>query len=117
MVHELPADGHGIRTIAQHLGWGRHTVQRYARAATWQELVDGCWQAPRPSKLDPSTPLTPARGRLWQRRPAVPEIGALGYTGSYPTVRDYLNQRRPEEAPLPPTVRDVTGWLTRHPTT
>src|SRR5262249_41456169 len=56
MVHELLADGHGIRTIARHLGWGRHTVQRYARAAAWQELVDGRWQAPRPSKLDPFKP-------------------------------------------------------------
>jgi hypothetical protein len=45
MVHELLAEGHGMRTIARHLGWGRHTVQRYARAATWQELADGRWQA------------------------------------------------------------------------
>ena len=34
------AQGHWIRTIARHLGRGRHTVQRYARAATWQELAD-----------------------------------------------------------------------------
>jgi len=27
-VHERLAEGHGIRTIARHLGWGRHTVQR-----------------------------------------------------------------------------------------
>jgi transposase len=53
MVHELLAEGHPIRAIARHLGWGRHTVQRYARAATWQELVDGRWQAPRASMLDP----------------------------------------------------------------
>jgi hypothetical protein len=57
MVHELLAEGHGIRTIARHLGWGRHTVQRYARAATWQELADGRWQAPRASMLDPSNPI------------------------------------------------------------
>ncbi|MEU8365363.1 hypothetical protein AB0C27_56075 [Nonomuraea sp. NPDC048882] len=31
--------GHGIRGIARQLGWGRHTVQRYARAARWTELV------------------------------------------------------------------------------
>ena len=47
MVHELLAQGHGIRTVARHLGWGRHTVQRYARAATWQELVPV--SAPTPS--------------------------------------------------------------------
>jgi hypothetical protein len=46
------------------------------------------------------------------------EITALGYTVSYSTVRDYLEQHRPAKAPLtpsPPTVREVTGWLTRHP--
>jgi hypothetical protein len=46
------------------------------------------------------------------------EISALGYTGSYSTVRDYLAEQRPAKAPLappPPTVREVTGWLTRHP--
>jgi hypothetical protein len=41
------------RQIARHLGWGPHAVQRYARAATWQELADGRWQGQRPSKLDP----------------------------------------------------------------
>ena len=46
------------------------------------------------------------------------EISSLGYAGSYATVRAYLEQRRPAKPPLlpaPPTVRDVTGWLTRHP--
>ena len=46
------------------------------------------------------------------------EIRALGYPGSYSTVRDYLDQHRPAKAPLappPPAVREVTGWLTRHP--
>lgn len=120
MVHQMLADGHGIRTIARHLGWGRHTVQRYARAATWQELVDGRWQAPRASKLDPF------KHHLHQRTgegcgnaaQLFREIGALGYDGSYSTVRDYLDQHRPAAAPLPPpppTVRQVAGWLTRHP--
>jgi hypothetical protein len=40
-VHELIAQGRGLREIARHLGWGLHTVQRYARAATWQELAGG----------------------------------------------------------------------------
>jgi hypothetical protein len=120
MVHELLAQGHGIRTIARHLGWGRHTVQRYARAATWQELVDGRWQGPHASKLDPFKPHLRQRiqegcGNVAQ---LFREIGALGYPGSYSTVRDYLDQHRPAKTPLPPappTVRDVTGWLTRHP--
>ena len=120
MVHELLAGGHGIRAIARHLGWGQHTVQRYARAATWQELVDGRWQAPHASKLDPFKPHLHQRadegcGNMAQ---LFREISALGYDGSYSVVRNYLEEHRPATAPLappPPTVRDVTGWLTRHP--
>jgi transposase len=120
MVHELLAEGHPIRAIACHLGRGRHAVQRYARAATWQELVDGRWQEPRASMLDPFKP------HLHQRVQAgcgnfaqlFREIHALGYTGSNSTVRVYLADQRPDKAsliPPPPTVRQVTGWLTGHP--
>ena len=120
MVHELLADGHGIRTIARHLGWGRHTVQRYARAATWQELADGRWQAPRVSKLDRYKPHLHQRTSEGCGNAAqlFREISALGYDGSYSTVRDYLDQHRPSATPLPPpppTVRKVTGWLARDP--
>jgi transposase len=120
MVHELLADGHTIRAIARHLGWGRHTVQRYARAATWQELVDGRWQAPRASLLDPFKPHLHQRAGEGAGNVAqlFREIRELGYDGSYSTVRDYFEQHRPATAPLlppPPSVREVTGWLTRHP--
>jgi transposase len=119
-VHELLAGGRGLREIARHLGWGLHTVQRYARAATWQELADGRWQGPRPSKLDPFKPYLDQRtgegcgngAQLFR------EIRERGYAGSYPVVRDYLSRRRPGKEPLPPappTVRDVTGWIARHP--
>jgi len=95
-------------------------VQRYARAATWQELVDGRWQAPRASKLDPFKPCLRQRTEEGCGNAAqlFREISALGYDGSYATVRDYLDQHRPDKAPLappPPTVRQVTGWLTRRP--
>src|SRR6185437_7848601 len=46
------------------------------------------------------------------------EIRDLGYDGSYSVVRNYLDQIRPARTPLPqapPTVRDVTNWLTRRP--
>ena len=120
IMHDLLNQGRGLREIARHLGWGLHTVQRYARAATWQELADGGWQQPRPGKLDPFKPHLDQRtgqgcgngARLFR------EIKALGYAGSYSVVRGYLDQRRPARTPLPPappTVRDVTGWLTRHP--
>jgi len=122
LVHELRAEGRGLREIARHLGWGLHTVQRYDRAATWQELVDGRWQAKRPSKLDPFKPYLDQHAgqghgsftRLFR------EIRELGYDGSYSVVRNYLDRTRPEKAPLgeaPPTVRDVTNWLCRRPDT
>jgi transposase len=120
LVHGLRAEGRGLREIARHLGWGLHTVQRYDRAATWQELADGRWKAPRASKLDPFKPYLREHAsaghgsiaRLYR------EIRELGYTGSYHVVRAYMDQHRPERAPLPPappTVRDATCWLTCHP--
>ena len=56
LVRRLRAEGRGLREIARHLGWGLHTVQRLDRAAAWQELADGRWKGPRPSKLDPFKP-------------------------------------------------------------
>ncbi|MGW4983877.1 hypothetical protein [Streptomyces mirabilis] len=57
LVHDLLAQGMGMgmRHIARHLGWGRHTVQRYARAARWQDMVKGR-RRQLPSKLDPFKP-------------------------------------------------------------
>jgi transposase len=121
LVHALRAEGRGIREIARHLGWGQHTVQRYDRAATWEELVDGRWKGPRPSRLDPFKPYLDqhADGRHGSFTRLFREIKAMGYDGSYPVVRDYLSQRaaRAPLPPAPPTVRDVTNWLCRRPDT
>ena len=122
LVHQLRAEGRGLREIARHLGWGLHTVQRLDRAATWQELVDGRWKGPRPSKLDPFKPYLDqqADGARGSIRRLFCEIQALGYDGSYPVVRDYLARSRPTREPLPPappTVREVTNWLCRRPDT
>jgi transposase len=122
LVHGLRAEGRGLREIARHLGWGLHTVQRLDRAATWQELADGRWKGPRPSKLDPFRPYLDqhADGARGSIRRLFLEIQALGYDGSYPVVRHYLARNRPAREPLPqapPTVRDVTNWLCRRPDT
>jgi hypothetical protein len=48
------------------------------------------------------------------------QIRDLGYDGSYPVVRNYLDQHRPAKTLLPeapPAIRDVTNWLTRRPDT
>jgi transposase len=122
LVHGLRAEGRGLREIARHLGWGLHTVQRYDRAATWQELADGRWQGPRPSKLDPFKPYLDqhADGGRGSFTRLFNEIKALGYDGSYSLVRNYLDRVSPAKAPLPeapPTVRDVTNWICRRPGT
>ena len=80
--------------------------------------AEGRWQAGRSSKLDPFKPYLDQHGgeghgsftRLFR------EIKEQGYDGSYSVVRNYLDQIRPEKAPLreaPPTVWDVTNWLCR----
>ena len=122
LVHQLRAEGRGLREIARHLGWGLHTVQRLDRATTWQELADGRWKGPRASKLDPYKPYLDqhADGGHGSIRRLFLEIQALGYDGSYPIVRNYLARQGPARKPLPPappTVRDVTNWLTRRPDT
>jgi hypothetical protein len=115
LVRELRAEGRGLREIARHLGWGLHTVQRLDRAATWQELVDGRWKGPGPSKLDPFKPYLDqhADGRRGSIRRLYLEIQALGYDGSYPVVRDYLarSSRPGNRCPRPrrPSARSRTG--------
>ena len=67
-----------------------------------------------------------ARGPRPARSPAVAvpalftEIRAIGYAGSYGTVRDYLQPFRTLDvtqrvAVGPPKVREVTAWMLRHP--
>lgn len=120
LIHDLLEQGHGLRAIARHLQCGRHVVQCHARAATWQETVKGP-QKQRSSQLDPFKPYLNQRWeagitnvvKLYQ------EIIPLGYQGSYSTVCNHLGPRRPTTpkptTPTPPSVRKVTGWLTRHP--
>jgi transposase len=120
LVHDLLKQGRGIRQIALHLGWGRHTVQRYARAETWEQMHVGL-RRPRSSSLDPYKAhlLAGFTGRHGSIQALHREITAQGFTGSYSTVRDFLQScPRPEQLPLPappPSVRRVTGWLCRRP--
>ena len=119
LVRDLLDQGAGLRQIARHPGWGRHTVQRYARAATWQEMVVG--QKPRPSSLDPF------KAYLLQRIDAGclkatalhREVTARGFTGSYGVARAFVEQYRTHpdlrKTVKPPSVREVTGWICTHP--
>ena len=119
-VHDLLAAGRSISAIGRELRLQRKTVRRFARAATVDELLD----RPRPrrdSLLDPYKPYLQERtaaGGVDAIR-LTREITALGYRGSLKTVRTYLHPLRAGRAatpvPIAPTVRQVTGWVTRHP--
>lgn len=117
LVHELLGKGMKLRQIATHLGWGRHTVRRYARAETWQQMIVGTHRA---SSLDPYKAQLQAgyTARHGNMQALHREITAQGFTGSYSIVRDYLQGRTPGQPPLPPpppSIRRVTGWICRHP--
>ncbi|MFC7535689.1 ISL3 family transposase [Actinoplanes sp. GCM10030250] len=117
LVHDLLSQGLKIRQIATHLGWGRHTVQRYARAETWQQMIVG---VRRRSSLDPYKEhlLAGYTGRHGNLQTLHREITAQGFPGSYSVVRDFLQGRSPGQPPLPaqpPSIRRVTSWICRHP--
>ena len=120
LVHNLLAQGHSRRGIARHLGWSLNTVLRYARAVDWQDTLRE--NRPRPTRLDPYKPYLERRfaagctsvTRLHH------ELLAENAPVTYQMVRAYIATLRAAPAtapPPPPTVRQVTGWLTRHPTT
>ncbi|EFL19344.1 hypothetical protein [Streptomyces sp. C] len=53
--HDCLAQGMSLPGIAHHVGWGRHTVQRYARAAGRQDMVKDR-RRQLPGNLDPFKP-------------------------------------------------------------
>ncbi|WP_329100883.1 transposase [Streptomyces sp. NBC_01439] len=119
LVHELLAQGHSRRAIARHLGWGLNTVLRYANAARWQDTFRE--NRPRSSKLDPYKPYL--ERRFAEGCTSVTrlhgELIAANAPVTYQMVRAHIAtlRRTPADAaPRPPSVRQVTGWLTRHPT-
>lgn len=123
LVHKLLAEGHSLREVTRQLGWSRNTVRRYANAERWENMVTP--HRPRPSKLDPYRTYLNSQWRTGRTnvRHLYAEIAAMGYTGSYATTAAYLARFRPgapEKSTVPrsvaPTVREVTGWMTRRPT-
>ena len=112
------AQGHSHRAIARHLGWGLNTVLRYANATHWQDTFRE--NRPPSSRLDPYKPYLERRfaegctsvTRLHS------ELVAEHAPVTYAMVRTHIASLRaaPSGAPpRPPTVRQVTGRLTRHP--
>ncbi|WP_329030578.1 MULTISPECIES: ISL3 family transposase [unclassified Streptomyces] len=119
LVHELLAQGHSRRAIARHLGWGLNTVLRYATAPRWQDTIRD--NPPRPSRLDPYKPYLERRfaAGCTSVTHLHRELLADKAPVTYQMVRAHIATLRTAPAsppPRPPTVRQVSGWLTCHPT-
>lgn len=119
-VQGLLGEGKSISAITRILSLDRKTVQRFARADKVEELLTKAYS--RGSLLDPFKPYLHERFNAGCTDAArlTREITELGYRGSDKTVRRYLRPFRatltaPPPVPVPPTVRRVTGWLTRRP--
>jgi transposase len=119
-VQALSAQGMGIKTIVRELGLARETVRRFARARNVEELLATAHLGSRPSVLDPFTDHLHQR---WHQgctsaTQLFAEIQALGYRGTYATLRGYLRPFRtaagPPQAPARrPKVRHIAGWILR----
>ena len=119
-IHDLLARGRNYAQISEMLGLTRHTVRKFARAATAEQVITG--PSPRSSRLDRFAPYLQQR---WDQgctdaAQLHAEIQAQGYSGSKRSARRYLQPLRatlttPVLPPPPPTVREVTRWITSHP--
>jgi transposase len=112
LVHGLLSEGMGLRAIARHLSWGRHTVQRYARAARWQDMVTG--RSSRTSRLDMHQPYLQRRIDETDSKITVielrEELAGRGHPVPYSSLRDWARSRlRWPDTPVPaaaaPSVR------------
>lgn len=110
----------GLRPIGRRLGLARNTVRRLARAAGPDELLVGQWTG-RSSILDPYKPFLHQR---WAEGQTIgtrlfEELREQGFGGGDVVVRKYVRRLRdafPHQQPgRPPSVRNVTSWITRHP--
>ena len=119
-IHDLLAQGKNYTQICQMLGLTRNTVRKFARAATAGQVTAG--PRPRSSGLDRFAAYLQQR---WDQgctdaARLHAEIAAQGYQGGQRSVRRYLQPLRatltaPALPPPPPTVREVTRWITSHP--
>jgi transposase len=119
-VHQLRQVGRSLSAISRELGLDLHTVRRFARAERVEELLVKARS--RSSLLDAFKPYLHERftAGCTDAAALTAEITALGFRGSEQTVRRYLHPFRatrtaPPPVPVPPSVRQVTGWLTRRP--
>jgi transposase len=119
-VRERLDTGQSLSAICRALDLDRKTVQRFARAASVDELLVGAMN--RESKLDQFKPYI---GQRWND--GITDAAALhaellerGWAGSVKTVRRYVAPFRqalaaPDPGPAVPKTRQITSWLLTHP--
>jgi len=119
-VQTLHERGRSITAISRELGLDRRTARRFVRAEHVEDLL--VTARSRASLLDAFKPYLHERFNTGHTDAAAltTQITALGYRGSGKTVRRYRQPFRasltaPAPVPVAPSIRQVTGWLTRHP--
>ena len=112
-------DGQPEAAIRRATGLDRRTVQKYARAASADELVAGM---SRDSKLDEFKPYICQRWNqgLTEAAQIHAELRQRGWAGSPQTVRRYVHLLRKTTgpvtlAPAVPKTREITCWLLSRP--
>lgn len=120
-VHALLSEGKTHTQICKTLGLTDKTVRKFRHAATAEQLING--PRGRTRSFEDVIPYLHQRATqdgITNAAQLYAELRALGYRGSLRTIRRYLEPLRaglptqPLPAP-PPTVREVTRWITSHP--
>ena len=119
-VHGLLAAGHSQRAAAGILGLSRNTVNRFAAAATADELLVKATS--RASRLDRYKPYLRQRWNEGITTATVlhAELQARGWHGSVQAVERYVRPFRamtaaPPPGPVVPKTRQITRWLLTRP--
>jgi len=97
-IRSLHKEGHSIKAIARMTGRSRNTIRRVLREAGFA----GFYKSQRISCLDSYKPYLRDRYEECALSAVrlLPEIQAMGYTGSIATVRRYLHSLKPEQERL-----------------
>ena len=119
-VRERLDAGQSLAAICRALDLDRKTVQRFARAASVDELLAGAMN--RESKLDRFKPYLCQRWNegITDAAALHAELQQRGWAGSVKTVRRYVAPFRqalaaPEPGPAVPKTRQITRWLLTRP--
>jgi transposase len=119
-IRERLDAGQSLAAICRALNLDRKTVQRFARAASVDELLAGAMN--RESKLDPFKQYICQRWNegITDAAALHAELRQRGWAGSVKTVRRYVAPFRqlaaaPDPGPAVPKTRQITRWLLTRP--